>query len=196
MRLSARRLGPVRRQEHRRRVELSPGDGKTSTPGKVELLPDGWRDCHRPRRPHSYSLVRRPPVLPTPGRPAEWNCAQGIRRRDPPDGGPLEPFVPMSPPNGSTAGSCTSADTEVSMSWHAATVAAAATTCAPCCGSQVGHGTSVHERAETTPARPATGESRAAQGRGRGPHRHAATPCSGGKRPAQMINDLSVGAAR
>jgi hypothetical protein len=37
-------------------------------------------------------------------------CAQGIRRRDRPDGGPLEPIAPVS------LGSCTSADTEVSMS--------------------------------------------------------------------------------
>ena len=38
------------------------------------------------------------------------NCAQGIRRRDRPDGGPLEPFAPVSP------GPCTSADADVAMS--------------------------------------------------------------------------------
>jgi hypothetical protein len=50
------------------------------------------------------------------------------------------------------------------------------------------HDISPRERTERAPAPPAAGDSRAARGRGLWPRLHAATPCSGGKWPAQSMS--------
>ncbi len=66
---------------------------------------------------------------------------------------------------------------------HVATVAAAATARGPCCGLQIHHATSPHERTETTPAPPDAGESRAARGQWRWPRRHAARAGANDRQP-------------